>query len=181
MRKFPVYCVVDCGENMHGLFQVVKKYLALNIANERLNPYSLESLYLSFISAGREFKVIKKLTHLSKVNIVNIQPINGMANIENFEEFMASVFNNDLIKKAATQKGDLAPIIYWISDGSRQDFVQRCSNRDNWRNAGRNIRFYEVNCDKLKNLPDLDLIDRWGSDPFDENEWIWSHGSIKTP
>lgn len=146
MRRLPLYVCIDCGINMHSLFPKVKDAVAELLVAARNDPWALESMWMSFVSVGSKLNVVKPLCPLEEVRGVNVQPIANRAEVCGFEVEMAKIFSKDLIlQNTATQKRDRYPGILWLSDGSRPDFVKKCSDEYHWKRYGSFVLFQEVN------------------------------------
>ncbi len=175
MRRLPLYICIDCGINMHSLFPKVKDVVAELLKAARNDPFTLESMWMSFVSIGRKVDVVKLLCPLSEIHGISVQPIEIRAEAGGFEAEMVKIFSKDLIlQRTATQRPDFYPRILWLSDGSRPDFVKRCLDRHHWKKFGPFAYFCYVNVSSediksgssIKSLlidDSSEMVEFWGS------------------
>jgi uncharacterized protein YegL len=169
MRKIPIYIAIDCGENMHSLYPVVKNTLTLFIEHEKHDPTSLESMWMCFIAVGSTFKVVKPLRPLEEIHGINIKPIKGQANTNTFEAEMVRLFTYDLInRRTEVLRPDYRPRIFWISDGTHREFVKKCLNPYHWKRSGWLAYFVEIDCSIEGVASRFVESDFWICNPYDD-------------
>lgn len=122
-RRLPVYILIDTSGSMKGEpIESVKVGLADMIASLRLDPYALETAYISIITYDREVKQILPLTELENLQLPDIQvPESGPTFMGAALELLCNRYDAEVNMGTPDQKGDWMPLLFILTDGKPSD------------------------------------------------------------
>lgn len=122
-RRLPVYILIDTSGSMKGEpIESVKVGLADMIASLRLDPFALETAYISIITYDREVKQILPLTELESLQLPDIQvPESGPTFMGAALELLCNRYDAEVNMGTTDQKGDWMPLLFILTDGKPSD------------------------------------------------------------
>ncbi len=124
MRRLPIYFLVDVSESMVGTpIEQVQQGMRTIIQNLRVDPYALETVFVSIIAFAGKAKVLSPLTELYKF-YPPIFPIGGGTSLGGALEALMHELDTSIQKTTLEQKGDWKPIIFLFTDGNPTDNYQ---------------------------------------------------------
>lgn len=131
MRRLPIYFLVDVSESMVGTpIEQVQDGMRTIIQELRVDPYALETVFVSIIAFAGKAKVLSPLTELYKF-YPPIFPIGGGTSLGAGLEALMNDLDKSIIKTTTEQKGDWKPIIFLFTDGNPTDNYQAAFRRWN--------------------------------------------------
>lgn len=102
----------------------VKVGLSDMIASLRLDPYALETVYLSIITFDSKVKQILPLTALENVQVPDIQvPESGATFMGAALDLMCQCYDKEVNMGSREQKGDWMPLLFVMTDGKPTDLM----------------------------------------------------------
>jgi uncharacterized protein YegL len=135
MRRLPIYFLVDVSESMVGTpIEQVQEGMRTIIQNLRVDPYALETVFVSIIAFAGKATSLSSLTELYKF-YPPIFPIGGGTSLGAGLDFLMNDLDRSIQKTTAEVKGDWKPIIFLFTDGNPTDNYQSAFKRwnDNYR------------------------------------------------
>lgn len=136
MRRLPIYFLVDVSESMVGThIEQVQEGMRTIIQNLRVDPYALETVFVSIIAFAGKAKVLSPLTELYKFYPPTF-PIGGGTSLGAGLEALMNDLDTSIQKTTMEQKGDWKPIIFLFTDGNPTDNYQAAFRR--WNEKYRN-------------------------------------------
>ena len=121
MRRLPIYFLVDVSESMVGTpIEQVQEGMRTIIQNLRVDPYALETVFVSIIAFAGKAKVLSPLTELYKFYPPTF-PIGGGTSLGKGLECLMDSIDKDIKKTTLEEKGDWKPIIFLFTDGNPTD------------------------------------------------------------
>lgn len=121
MRRLPIYFLIDVSESMIGTpIQQVQDGMRTIIQNLRVDPYALETVFVSIIAFAGKAKVLSPLTELYKFYPPTF-PIGGGTSLGKGLECLMNDMDRNIQKTTLEQKGDWKPIIFLFTDGNPTD------------------------------------------------------------
>lgn len=121
MRRLPIYFLVDISESMVGTpIEQVQQGMRTIIQNLRVDPYALETVFVSIIAFAGKAKVLSPLTELYKFYPPTF-PIGGGTSLGKGLECLMDDMDRNIQKTTLEQKGDWKPIIFLFTDGNPTD------------------------------------------------------------
>ena len=121
MRRLPIYFLVDVSESMVGTpIEQVQEGMRTIIQNLRVDPYALETVFVSIIAFAGKAKELSPLTELYKF-YPPIFPIGGGTSLGAGLEALMNDIDKSIVKTTLEQKGDWKPIIFLFTDGNPTD------------------------------------------------------------
>ncbi len=121
MRRLPVYFLIDVSESMVGVpIEQVQEGMRTIIQNLRVDPYALETVFVSIIIFAGKAKVLSPFTELYKF-YPPIFPIGGGTSLGKGLECLMDDIDQNIRKTTIEQKGDWKPIIFLFTDGNPTD------------------------------------------------------------
>lgn len=137
MRRLPIYFLVDVSESMVGTpIEQVQEGMRTIIQNLRVDPYALETVFVSIIIFAGKAKVLSPLTELYKF-YPPVFPIGGGTSLGKGLECMMDDIDHNVQKTTLEQKGDWKPIIFLFTDGNPTDDYAAAFSRWNDRYRSR--------------------------------------------
>ncbi|WP_290235080.1 TerY-C metal binding domain-containing protein [Bacteroides acidifaciens] len=131
MRRLPIYFLVDVSESMVGTpIEQVQEGMRTIIQNLRVDPYALETVFVSIIAFAGKAKVLSPLTELYKFYPPTF-PIGGGTSLGAGLEALMNDLDTSIQKTTLEQKGDWKPIIFLFTDGNPTDNYQAAFRRWN--------------------------------------------------
>lgn len=131
MRRLPIFFLVDVSESMIGTpIEQVQDGVASIINELRMDPYALETAFVSVIAFAGKAKVLTPLTELYKFYPPKF-PIGGGTSLGNALEFLMDDMDHSVQKTTVEEKGDWKPIIFLFTDGNPTDDTQKAFARWN--------------------------------------------------
>ncbi|MGL5980134.1 MAG: vWA domain-containing protein [Phocaeicola sp.] len=125
MRKLPVYLLLDTSGSMHGEpIAAVDNGVQVLLSTLRLDPYALETAFLSIITFDSSAKQIVPLTELSSFQQPSIQA-SGCTALGEALSLLASKINTEITKTSLEVKGDWKPLVFIMTDGVPTDNWQK--------------------------------------------------------
>ncbi len=124
MRRLPIYFLVDVSESMVGTpIEQVQEGMRTIIQNLRVDPYALETVFVSIIAFAGKAKILSPLTELYKFYPPTF-PIGGGTSLGSGLEFLMEDMDKSLQKTTVEVKGDWKPIVFLFTDGNPTDHYQ---------------------------------------------------------
>ncbi len=120
-RRLPVYLVLDVSGSMHGEpIEAVRNGVQTLVSTLRMDPYALETAYLSVITFDGNAKQVVTLTDL-----MNFQPPNidagSTTSLGEALKLTKSCIEQEVQKTTAEVKGDWKPLVFLMTDGMPTD------------------------------------------------------------
>ena len=107
MRRLPIYFLVDVSESMVGTpIEQVQEGMRTIIQNLRVDPYALETVFVSIIAFAGKAKVLSPLTELYKFYPPTF-PIGGGTSLGAGLEALMNDLDTSIQKTTMEQKGRL--------------------------------------------------------------------------
>lgn len=121
MRRLPIYFLVDVSESMVGTpIEQVQEGMRTIIQNLRVDPYALETVFVSIIAFAGKAKVLSPLTELYKF-YPPVFPIGGGTALGQGLECLMDDMDRNVQKTTREQKGDWKPLVFLFTDGNPTD------------------------------------------------------------
>jgi uncharacterized protein YegL len=123
MRRLPVYLLLDTSGSMRGEpIAAVNVGLQALVASLRQDPSALETVHVSIITFDAQVKEVLPLTPLDQMQLPTITtPESGPTLIGLALETLCRLVDRDVRRTTADQKGDWAPLLFVMTDGSPTD------------------------------------------------------------
>ncbi|MGL5980131.1 MAG: TerY-C metal binding domain-containing protein [Phocaeicola sp.] len=121
MRRLPIYFLIDVSESMVGEPIVqMQEGMKTIIQDLRVDPYALESVFVSVIVFAGKAKTVVPLTELFKFYPPTI-PIGGGTSLGNAIHCLMDDIDQSVQKTTFESKGDWKPIVFLFTDGNPTD------------------------------------------------------------
>lgn len=121
MRRLPVYFLIDVSESMVGQpIEEVQNGMRTIIQELRVDPYALETVFVSIIAFAGRAKTLSELTELYKF-YPPIFPVGGGTSLGAGLNYLMDCLDRDIQKTTMEVKGDWKPIIFLFTDGTPTD------------------------------------------------------------
>lgn len=125
MRRLPVYLLLDTSGSMYGEpIEAVKNGVQVLISTLRVDPYALETAYLSIITFDSSAKQITPLTELSMFQQPDIEA-NGCTALGEALSLLSLKVDQEIVKTTPDQKGDWKPLVFIMTDGVPTDDINK--------------------------------------------------------
>ena len=135
MRRLPIYFLVDVSESMVGEpIEQVQEGMKNIIQELRVDPYSLETVFVSVIAFAGKAKSLSPLTELYKFYPPTF-PIGGGTSLGAAMNYLMDDIDRSVVKTTMEEKGDWKPIIFLFTDGTPTDNPSAAFQR--WNNKYR--------------------------------------------
>ena len=123
MRRLPVYFLLDTSGSMFGEpIQALNNGLNSMVNTLRSDAISLEILWISIITFGKEAIELSSLTELPSFQLQEINcPQIGPTNTGKALELLYEKINKEVIKEPQNKKGDWRPLLFIFTDGKPSD------------------------------------------------------------
>ena len=121
MRRLPIYFLVDVSESMVGQpLEQVQEGMRTIIQELRVDPYALETAFVSIIAFAGKAKCLSPLTELYKFYPPTF-PVGGGTSLGEALNFLMNDLDHSIQKTTLESKGDWKPIIFLFTDGTPTD------------------------------------------------------------
>ncbi len=131
MRRLPIYFLVDVSESMVGTpIEEVQNGMRTIIQDLRVDPYALETVFVSILAFAGKTTVLSPLTELYKF-YPPIFPIGGGTSLGAGLELLMSCLDKDIQPTTMDTKGDWKPIVFLFTDGVPTDSYGAAVNKWN--------------------------------------------------
>ncbi|MDE6335993.1 MAG: VWA domain-containing protein [Muribaculaceae bacterium] len=135
MRRLPIYFLVDISESMVGApIGEVQQGMRTIVQNLRVDPYALETVFVSIIGFAGKAITLSPLTELYKFYPPQF-PIGGGTSLGKGLEALMDDIDKSVQKTTKDLKGDWKPIIFLFTDGNPTDNYSAAFKR--WNNKYR--------------------------------------------
>lgn len=136
MRRLPVYLLLDISGSMRGdPIVTVNKGLHDLVDTLRMNPYALETAYLSIIAFNDQIEDVVPLTELYQIQIPQLEAKRGTY-LGKALKYLSAKAENEVVKTTKEQKGDWKPLVFIMTDGRSGDSVEKAMREVNSRQFG---------------------------------------------
>ena len=120
-RRLPVYILADVSGSMQGTpIESVKSGIRQLHRDLLGDPQAIESAYLSVLTFSDAAQQIVPLTEVAMFNPPELQA-SGQTNFGDGLRLLLEVFERELVRTTADQKGDWRPLVFILSDGAPTD------------------------------------------------------------
>lgn len=131
MRRLPIYFLIDVSESMVGTpIEQVQGGMRTIIQNLRVDPYALETVFVSIIAFAGKAMQLSPMTELYKFYPPAF-PIGGGTSLGSGLEMLMNDIDTTIQKTTMEVKGDWKPIIFLFTDGNPTDNYQAAFKRWN--------------------------------------------------
>ena len=131
MRRLPIYFLVDVSESMAGTpIEEVQNGMRTIIQNLRVDPYALETVFVSIIVFAGKAEVLSPLTELYKF-YPPVFPIGGGTSLGKGLDLLMDDIERNVRPTTIEEKGDWKPIVFLFTDGNPTDDYSRAFRRWN--------------------------------------------------
>lgn len=121
MRRLPIYFLVDISESMVGEpIEQVQKGMRTIIQELRVDPYALETAFVSIIGFAGKATTLSPLTELYKF-YPPVFPIGDGTSLGAALDYLMDELDSSIQKTTMEVKGDWKPIIFLFTDGTPTD------------------------------------------------------------
>lgn len=121
MRRLPIYFLVDVSESMVGTpIEEVQNGMRTIIQNLRVDPYALETVFVSILAFAGKATVLSPLTELYKF-YPPVFPIGGGTSLGAGLDLLMDSLDREIHPTTHDTKGDWKPIVFLFSDGVPTD------------------------------------------------------------
>lgn len=136
MRRLPIYFLVDISESMVGApIEEVQQGMRTIVQNLRVDPYALETVFVSIIAFAGKATTLSPLTELYKFYPPQF-PIGGGTSLGKGLEALMDDIDKSVQKTTKELKGDWKPIIFLFTDGNPTDNYSSAFKRWNSKYRG---------------------------------------------
>ncbi len=136
MRRLPIYFLIDVSESMVGTpIEQVQEGMRTIIQNLRVDPYALETVFVSIIAFAGKAQMLSPLTELYRF-YPPVFPIGGGTSLGAGLEALMNDLDTSVQKTTLEQKGDWKPIIFLFTDGNPTDNYHAAFRRWNEKYRG---------------------------------------------
>lgn len=131
MRRLPIYFLVDVSESMvGGPIDEVQNGMRTIIQELRVDPYALETAFVSVIAFAGKATSLSPLTELYKFYPPTF-PVGGGTSLGTAMNYLMDDLDKSIQKTTLEMKGDWKPIIFLFTDGNPTDEYIDAFNRWN--------------------------------------------------
>ena len=123
MRRLPVYLLLDTSGSMRGEpIASVNVGLQTMMSTLRRDPSALETVHVCIITFDLDAKVVVPLTALELLVLPEITtPDSGPTMLGEALQAVCNMVDAEVVPSAPDQKGDWAPLLFVMTDGSPTD------------------------------------------------------------
>ena len=120
-RRLPTYFLLAASGRMHGeAIQAVEAGLQSLLENLRMDPYALETTWISIIKFSREAELVLPLTSVEEVNIPEIEcPTSGPTHLGEGLKLLCDQAEKEVNKEGDSR--DWRPLAFVMTDGKASD------------------------------------------------------------
>lgn len=143
MRRLPIYFLVDVSESMIGEpVEEMYEGMCQIIQDLRVDPYALETVYISVIVFAGKPECFLPLTELTKFNMPTF-PVGSGTSLGKAITFLMNELDHSIQKTTAVSKGDWKPLIFLFTDGVPTDDPDSAIKKWNktWRKHANLVAF----------------------------------------
>ena len=131
MRRLPIYFLVDVSESMVGTpIEQVQEGMRTIIQELRVDPYALETVFVSIIAFAGRAKVLSPLTELYKF-YPPVFPVGGGTSLGEALDCLMNDIDRNVVKTTLESRGDWKPVIFLFTDGNPTDSCDAAFERWN--------------------------------------------------
>lgn len=136
MRRLPIYFLVDVSESMVGApIEEVQQGMRTIVQNLRVDPYALETVFISIIAFAGKAVTLSPLTEIYRFYPPQF-PIGGGTSLGKGLEALMDDIDRSVQKTTREMKGDWKPIIFLFTDGNPTDNYNSAFKRWNDKYRG---------------------------------------------
>lgn len=129
MRRLPIYFLVDVSESMVDHLDDVSKGMQMLQDQLSVDPYALETAYISLIVFAGKPKVIIPLTEIISFPRLESLPLGGGTSLGSALDCLMNEIDQNVTVTTESQKGDWKPIVFLFTDGMPTDSYQSSLNK----------------------------------------------------
>ena len=120
-RRLPTYFLLAASGRMHGeAIQAVEAGLQSLLENLRMDPYALETTWISIIKFSRAAELVLPLTSVEEVNIPEIEcPTSGPTHLGEGLKLLCDQAEKEVNKEGDSR--DWRPLAFVMTDGKASD------------------------------------------------------------
>ena len=185
MRRLPIYFLIDISESMVGEpIQQVEEGLAQIIQALKMDPYALETVWVSIVVFAGQAKTLVPLQELVSFYPPRFPVGSGTSLSKGLGHLMHELRSN-IVKTTYDTKGDWKPIVFLFTDGVPTDATQGAISewKQNWQRTANLIAISfgdETDMQLLGSLTDTVLHFKNTNAQSYKAFFSWVTDSIKT-
>ena len=136
MRRLPIYLVLDVSGSMRGEpIQAVNEGISALIESLKMDPYAIETAYLSVIKFNNKVEQVVPLTEVFAFQAPELVAEQGTY-IGKALHFLSEAIDREVVKTTFETKGDWKPLVFLMSDGRSGDSIAKAMSKIDRKKLG---------------------------------------------